>query len=87
MSRVRNFPTIPYSEAERMHRDGRMTDREWQRYERVWTWSAVRFGGSHGMLHDRFYNLRGHDAYYARINRVRRASGWEPLANIGEKCR
>lgn len=46
----------------------------------VWEWCAVRLGGATGFKHERFVAQHGFPAYYRRINRMRKACGFEPLA-------
>ena len=51
----------------------------WAGFVAVWTWAAVRLGGEAGQKHDLFYAKHGAAAYYARINKVRRACGFAPV--------
>lgn len=51
-------------------------------FRAVWEWSAPRMGGEAGRKHDAFWERHGKAAYYARIQRVRKACGFAPLANV-----
>jgi hypothetical protein len=56
----------------RFYYEGRISDREYNRFCGAWLWGAAHLAS---MEHDRFYALHGKDAYYRRINRMRRALG------------
>ena len=56
----------------------RLSPADYDRWLRLWTWSAVRFSGMAGALQDRFYNAHGPNALEARRDRVRRAIGAIP---------
>jgi hypothetical protein len=44
-------------------------------------WSSVLFSGADGRAQDAFWNKHGEKAFYARINKVRRACGYCPIEN------
>ena len=48
---------------------------DYDRWLRLWTWSAARFSGTAGALQDRFYRARGWNALENRRDRVRKAIG------------
>lgn len=50
----------------------RFTERARQAYRLIWRWSALRFGGVHGRVQERFYKRRGMEALLRRIERCRR---------------
>lgn len=48
----------------------------------IWEWSAVLLEGRAGRKQEAFWTKYGQAAYYARINKVRAACGFAPLANV-----
>jgi hypothetical protein len=62
----------------RFYYEGRISDREYNRFCGAWLWGAVRFASDE---HDRFYAQHGAQAYYHRINRMRRALGASEIAS------
>jgi hypothetical protein len=58
--------------------EGRISQREYDRFYGAWLWGAVRFASDE---HDRFYARHGAQAYYHRINRMRRALGASEIAS------
>lgn len=54
--------SMSYAEAEREHNAGRVSARDWRRYEFAWTWSAPRFGGVAAIRQDRYASRRGYAA-------------------------
>lgn len=70
-----------FNEVERMWNQGRLSDREWHRYRFAWTWCAARWSNvcRAGEKQERFWNRFGKEAYYRRMNRVRRICGFAPI--------
>lgn len=64
-----------YSEMRQKYDSGMITEHEWRVFCFAWCWSAPRFSGQEGMIHDRVYNLLGNRFYMRRIDRVRRWFG------------
>jgi hypothetical protein len=64
-----------YNDARREFAGGRT----WTAYLALWEWCGFRDGGIAGDKQERFYAKHGRAAYYARINRVRAACGFEPV--------
>ena len=54
--------------------------RTWAGFVACWEWIAPRMAGRAGKKHDQFWQTYGREAYYARINRVRKGCGFEPFA-------
>jgi hypothetical protein len=71
---------ITYAQAESDFRSGLMTQRDFDRFVFVWTWSAPRYSGRAGLQHDSYFNRKGVAAYHRRIARVRKAVGFAPYA-------
>lgn len=68
-----------YNDVERMLHSGTIGQATFEAYCRVWEWCAPRFGHV-AWKHDSFWKRFGKEAYYAKINRVRIAFGFEPYA-------
>ena len=68
---------ITWGDASYDYARGCVSDRNWHRYKFVHMWASARHSGIAGNEHERFYRTRGKDAYWNRINRVRRAAGME----------
>ncbi len=73
--RLRELIRLSYNEAEALG----LGWRTWSGYLALWEWCAVRLGGNASRKHDQFWRKHGPVAYYARINRVRKACGFEPI--------
>ena len=58
-------------EAERFLHEGRLAQRVFDHYW-MFHWAAPRFSGSAGFVQERFYNRFGKDAYFRRIDRMKR---------------
>ena len=66
---------------------GRLSTSDYDRWVRLWTWSAARFSGAAGALQERFYNARGWNALESRRDRVRRAIGACPdTGSMARSC-
>lgn len=61
--------------AERGLHQGTVSQDDYDRWSRLWTWSACRFSGIAGARQEAFYRCRGSEALEARRARVRRAIG------------
>ena len=72
---LRRAIQLSYIEAQRQFGGGRT----WEAYVALWEWCSVRLGGSAARKHDQFVDRFGYPAYYARINRVRKACGFAPI--------
>jgi hypothetical protein len=59
-----------------------MEGREGRQARLVWAWSAPRFGGMVGWIHERYYEEMGPEAYHRRIERVRKVVGLAPYYQI-----
>lgn len=70
-----NILKLTYEQAARYWREGRISDRDWNRFERAWTWSAGRLSGSAAFEQQQYYDHHGREAYNRRINRMRRVLG------------
>ena len=57
--------------AERFLHEGRLAQRVFDHYW-MFHWAAPRFSGSSGFVQERFYNRFGKEAYYRRIDRMKR---------------
>lgn len=68
----------PISTVQIMFSNGLITQPVWAAYCRIWLWSAPRFGGLHGLKHDDFLTRYGRKAYETKINRTRKAFGFQP---------
>lgn len=51
---------------------GQITEREYLRYLRAWTWTVPRFAGPIGRVHTLYYTTQGPRTYYERIDRMRK---------------
>ena len=79
-SKILALRHLTLADAEHLHRAGSIAEPVFSAWRAVWRWSAPRFTGEDGRAHDAFYQRFGPGQYYARINRVRLAFGW----NIGQ---
>ena len=57
--------------AERFLHEGRLAQRVFDHYW-MFHWAEPRFSGSAGVVQERFYNRFGKDAYFRRIDRMKR---------------
>jgi hypothetical protein len=74
MIRINNpFGHLPLNKAETL-----LTSAQFRIYKYVWNWSAPRFHGAIGRIHDDFYAKHGKEKYYNRINRIRQIFGMKP---------
>lgn len=69
----------PRSRVEQLEAWGSISQSTASAYYAVWNWSAPRHSGLIGMKHDAFWDKYGKDAYYARINKVRKAFGFKTI--------
>jgi hypothetical protein len=69
---LRKIQYLSYETAERLSREGFLSADDWQRYCRIWDWSATHIRHA---AQDRFYDKYGKKAYTAKINRLRRVMG------------
>lgn len=51
----------------------------YKKYCSVWDWSAPRWTGRAGMKQESFWGKYGKNAYYKRINKIRRAFGFTEI--------
>lgn len=61
-----------YNWAVRYLHEGRITQKTFEHFCLFWDWCAPRFSGSAAIRQERYYNKMGKDAYYRRMERVRR---------------
>lgn len=61
---------LPYAYAERMWRNGMISDQQWRLYDLTWTWAAPRLGGHAGALQDRYARRCGQAALDRRRARA-----------------
>jgi hypothetical protein len=76
---VQELCRLEYSmnDVERMARNGFIGEALFRAYKAVWEWSAPRMGGMIGLKHDAFWERYGKGRYYDKINKVRKAFGFE----------
>ncbi len=68
-----------FNEVSAKYHAGQVGQSVYEAYCRVWEWVTPRFGGQVGLKHDWFWKANGKDRYYAKINRVRLAFGFEAI--------
>jgi len=66
-----------WNQVHAMWSDGRINDATWYAYDRVWGWSAVRWSNPYGERQEWFWEKYGKDKFYAKINKVRAAFGFD----------
>lgn len=71
---------LSFNNVESLWLNGRITEKTWLAWVRVWEWLSPKFGGNPGLRHEIFWEKFGQDAYFRRINKVRVAFGFEPIA-------
>lgn len=73
--------SLSLGEVENMHWDGRLEDRVFEAYVRIWKWTAVRWSNVHNadQEQERFWQKYGKEAFYRKINKTRQAFGFEPI--------
>ena len=65
-----------WEDANRMHNFGVITDKVFSRYDRLWHFLQFRFSSGR---QEAFYVKYGHEACKAKINKTRKAFGFDPL--------
>lgn len=63
---------VTYDWAVRYLHEGRISQRVFDHWCLFYDWAAPRFTGAAGIRQDRFYTRMGADAYWRRIDRVKR---------------
>ena len=78
---IQQLMYMSYNEVEQRYYSGLIGQTTWEAYNRVWTWSAVRWSNvaRASDLQEKFWHNYGKDKFYARINKVRAAFGFAPL--------
>lgn len=70
---IRSMLRLSLDFAEMYYRDGRVSQSAFDRWYRLWVWSASRYAGHAGAVQDTAFLSRGADFVNGRIARVRRA--------------
>lgn len=68
-----------YNEVEQMLYDGRVSVETFIAYKRIWGWSAFRYSGEWGNKQAQFWNHWGKEKFYNKMNKTRKAFGFEEL--------
>ena len=66
-----------FNQVDQQFAQGQISQTHYEAYCRVWEWCAPRFGGSAGFKQESYWKRHGKEAYFAKINRVRKAFGFE----------
>lgn len=82
--RLLELAHLTLAQVEDLYNWGSVSQAEYEAYCRVWDWSAPRFGGAIGLKHEAYWNKYGKERYYARIDKVRRAFGWDEIGHKPE---
>ena len=65
------------NETQRMYEEGRIDQKTWEGYCRVWEWCNFRLSSR---KQEWFWEKWGKAAFYNKINKTRAACGFEPIA-------
>jgi hypothetical protein len=67
------------AEVESLVENNKIPIQVYEAYIRVWNWSCPRFGGNIGIEQENFWNQYGMDKYYLKMNKTRKAFGFNPI--------
>ena len=75
------YSKLPLAEAEYRYNNGLLSEKDFYQYIFVWIWTTARFSNNFSASdkQDKFYTIHGREAFYRRINRVRKICGFKPL--------